>query len=68
MIDESHIPVWYGIRNQQVELMMMDDCGDPIWQGALDSLRYVEQVLTDLGVTVTPYPVPVKPSERKRHG
>ena len=68
VIDESHIPVWYGIRNQQVELMMMDDCGDPIWQGALDSLRYVEQVLTDLGVTVTPYPVPVKPSERKRHG
>ncbi len=68
VIDESHTPVWHGIRNQQIELMMRDDCGDPIWQGALDSLRYAEQILADLGETVVPYPTPAKPSERKRHG
>ncbi len=65
VIDESHIPVWYGIREQQIELMMRDDCGDPIWQGALESLRYAEQVLVDIGEKVLPYPAPPKPSERR---
>jgi integrase len=65
VIDESHIPMWYGIRDQQIELMMLDDCGDPIWQGALESLRYAEQILTDLGEKVVPYPAPPKPSERR---
>jgi hypothetical protein len=57
--------MWYGIRDQQLELMMLDDCGDPIWQGALDSMRYAEQILTDLGEKVVPYPAPPKPSERR---
>ncbi|MGA2401725.1 MAG: hypothetical protein ABSG91_08455 [Syntrophobacteraceae bacterium] len=65
VIDESHIPVWHGIRNQQIELMMRDDCGDPIWQGALESLRYAEQILADIGEKVVPYPAPPKPSERR---
>lgn len=68
VIDESHTTVWYGILNQQIELMMREDCGDPIWQGALDSLRYAEQILADLGETVVPYTAPPKPSERRRHG
>ena len=68
VIDEGHIPVWHGIRNQQIELMMRDDCGDPIWQGALEALRYAEQVLVDLGETVVPHPVPPRPSERRQHG
>lgn len=67
VIDESHIPMLHGIRNQQIELMIRDDCGDPIWQGALESLRYAEQVLADLGVKVVPYPAPHKPSERRLH-
>jgi len=65
VIDESHIPMWYGIREQQIELMMLDDCGDPIWQGALESLRYAEQVLADIGEKVVPYPATSKPSERR---
>ena len=67
VIDESHIPMWYGIRDQQIELMMLDDCGDPIWQGALESLRYAEHVLADLGENVVPYPVLPKPSERRKN-
>ncbi len=68
VIDEGHIPVWHGIRNQQIELMMRDDCGDPIWQGALDALRYAEQILVDLGETVVLHPALPRPSERRRHG
>lgn len=68
VIDEGHIPVWHGIRNQQIELMMRDDCGDPIWQGAIDALRYAEQILVDLGETVVPHPAPPRPSERRQHG
>jgi hypothetical protein len=67
VIDESHKPVWYGIRNQQIELMMRDDCGDPIWHGALESLRYAEQVLTDIGEKIVPYPAQLKPSERRQN-
>jgi hypothetical protein len=66
VIDESHIPMWFGIRQQQIELLHLDDCGDPMWQGAFDSLRYAEQVLKDLGKEVEPYPVPPKPSQRRK--
>jgi integrase len=65
VIDESHIPMWHGIRQQQIELLHIDDCGDPMWQGAVDSLRYAEQVLADLGEELEPYPVPPKPSQRR---
>lgn len=65
VIDESHIPMWYGIRDQQIELMMLDDCGDPMWQGALESLRYAEKILADLGEKIVPYQAPSKPSERR---
>ena len=65
IIDESHKPMWYGIRQQQIELLHIDDCGDPMWQGAVDSLRYAEKILNDLGEQVEPYQVPLKPSERR---
>ncbi len=65
VIDESHRPIWSGIRQQQIELLNIDDCGDPMWQGAVDSLRYAEQTLKDLGEEVEPYPVPPKPSQRR---
>jgi hypothetical protein len=67
VIDESHKPVWRGIRQQQIELLHIDDCGDPMWQGAADSLRYAENVLKDLGEAVEPYQIPPKPSERGAH-
>lgn len=67
IIDESHIPVWRGIRQQQIDLLQIDDCGDPMWQGAADSLRYAENVLKDLGDKVAPYLVPPKPSERRKY-
>jgi len=65
VIDESHIPMWFGIRQQQIELLNIDDCGDPMWQGAIDSLRFAEQTLRDLGEKVEPYLVPSKPSQRR---
>lgn len=65
VIDESHVPIWSGIRHQQIDLLNIDDCGDPMWQGAVDSLRYAEQTLKDLGEEVEPYQVPPKPSQRR---
>jgi integrase len=65
VIDESHIPMWYGIRQQQIELLHIDDCGDPMWQGAVESLRYAEQILEDLGEEVDPCLVPPRPSQRR---
>lgn len=65
VIDESHISMWSGIRQQQIELLNIDDCGDPMWQGAVNSLRYAEQTLKDLGKKIDPYPVPPKPSQRR---
>jgi len=67
VIDESHKPMWYGIRQQQIELLHVDDCGDPMWQGAVESLRYAEQTLKSLGEEIEPYLIPPKPSERKTH-
>lgn len=66
VIDQSHIPMWYSIRDQQIELLHVDDCGDPMWQGTVDSLRYAEQVLKDLGEDIETYPIPLQPSERRR--
>jgi hypothetical protein len=57
--------MWYGIRQQQIGLLQIDDCGDPMWQGAVDSLRYSERVLKDLGEELEPYLVPPKPSQRR---
>jgi len=67
IIDESHILYWHGIRQQQIDLMQIDDCGDPMWQGAVDSLRYAENVLKDLGNDLDPYLVPPIPSERRKY-
>ncbi len=66
LIDETHLMVWRGIRNQQIELLRMDDLGDPMWQRAKDHLRYAEQILQELGDEVNPYPVPLKPSEQRK--
>jgi integrase len=67
LIDRTHLQVWLGIRSQQIELLQMDDLGDPMWQRAKDHLLYAEQVLRDLEVVVELYPVPPMPSERNRN-
>ncbi|MEN8131697.1 MAG: hypothetical protein ABFS45_16215, partial [Pseudomonadota bacterium] len=65
LIDDTHLMVWRGIRNQQIELLEMDDLGDPMWQRAKEHLRYAEQILGDLNDPVEAYPIPPKPSERR---
>jgi hypothetical protein len=65
VIDESHKTYWCGIRAQQIELLMVDDCGDPMWHQGVEALRYSEKILGDLGEVVEPYPIPPKPSERR---
>lgn len=65
LIDQTHLTVWRGIRRQQIELLQMDDLGDPMWQRAKDHLRYAEQILGELNEEVEPYPIPLKPSERR---
>ncbi len=66
LIDDTFIPVWRGIRQQQIDVLSMDDIGDPMWQRAVDHLDYAEQVLADLGTPVNAYPRPPKPSERRK--
>jgi integrase len=65
VIDESNIPFWHGVRLQQIELLHIDDCGDPMWLGAVESLCYAEETLKRLGVEVDPYQAPAKPSVRR---
>ncbi|KHT63849.1 hypothetical protein RJ45_09595 [Photobacterium gaetbulicola] len=66
LIDDTYIPVWRGIRQQQIDVLEMDDIGDPMWQRAIDHLDYAEQVLAGLGASVDAYARPPKPSERRK--
>jgi hypothetical protein len=45
VIDDSHIPIWQGIRAQQQELLTLDDIGPGGRQKARDALARVEEVL-----------------------
>lgn len=65
-IDETHLHAWRTIRQQQIELLAMDDLGDPMWKRAVDDLRYAEKILTDLGDEFEPHPTPSMPSERRK--
>jgi integrase len=65
LIDETHLMVWRGIRGQQIELLQMDDLGDPMWERAKNHLRYAEEILQELGEEVEAYPVLPMPSERR---
>jgi len=62
IIDRTHLPVWRGIRYQQIELLQMDDLGDPMWQRAKNHLIYAEKILRELGEEVESYPIPPMPS------
>ena len=63
VIDKTHLLVWRGIRYQQIELLGLDDLGDPMWERATSHLRYAEKILNELGDHLEAYPFPSKPSE-----
>ena len=66
MIDDTHIQVWRGIREQQIEVLQCPDLGEPSWQRCADHLREAERVLGELGDTVEPYPIPASPWTQMR--
>lgn len=48
VIDDSHVPIWQGIRAQQQELLALDDIGPGGRQRATDALAKAEDVLQTL--------------------
>jgi hypothetical protein len=48
VIDDSHVPIWQGIRAQQRELLTLDDIGHGGRQRAADALSKAEDVLETL--------------------
>ncbi|MBN3729649.1 integrase [Burkholderia sp. Tr-20390] len=61
VIDDTHLQVWRGIRQQQIEVLQCPDIGAPSWQRCVDHLHEAEKVLSDLGDVVTPYQIPPSP-------
>lgn len=62
VIDQNHLIIWQRIREQQIEVLSWPDLGDPAWERAGKHLREAERVLSELGHTVTPHPLPEPPS------
>ncbi|TDN59001.1 integrase [Paraburkholderia sp. BL10I2N1] len=65
VIDESHIQIWRGIRDQQIEVLNQSDIGIASRQRCIDHLEAAERVLVDLGESIKPHVVPhsAPPSE-----
>lgn len=61
VVDETHLTVWRGIRQQQIEILQCQDLGVSSWQRCVDHLREAEQILADLGDDIAPYTVPPSP-------
>jgi len=61
VVDETHLHVWRGIRQQQIEILQCPDIGGPSWQRCVEHLCGAEKVLSDLGDAITPYQVPRSP-------
>jgi hypothetical protein len=55
VVDETHLQVWKGIREQQIQVLQCEDLGISSRQRCLDHLRASEKVLNDLGESITPY-------------
>lgn len=64
VIDSTHVDIWKGIRQQQIDVLECPDLGVPSRQRCLDHLRKAERVLADLGAEVPPF----KPSLKVRGG
>lgn len=54
VIDATHIEIWKGIREQQVDVLNCSDLGEPSKQRCIDHLRAAEQVLSELGADIPP--------------
>ena len=54
VIDSTHVEIWKGIRQQQIDVLRCPDLGIPSRQRCLDHLRKAERVLADLGAETSP--------------
>ncbi|RDJ98469.1 tyrosine-type recombinase/integrase [Paraburkholderia lacunae] len=54
VIDSTHVEIWKGIRQQQIDVLGCPDLGIPSRQRCLDHLRKAERVLADLGAETSP--------------
>jgi hypothetical protein len=66
VIDHTHLQVWRGIREQQIEVLQCPDLGEPSWQRCVDHVREAEKILVELGDTVEPYAIPARPYAQVR--
>ncbi len=60
VIDSTHIEIWKGIRQQQIDVLQCSDLGRPSRERSVDHLRKAERVLADLGAEVPPFKLPKK--------
>ncbi|MEM5300194.1 integrase [Burkholderia sp. JPY481] len=60
VIDSTHVEIWKGIRQQQIDVLRCADLGLPSRQRCLDHLRRAERVLADLGADTSPCLPPAK--------
>lgn len=65
VIDDSHIQIWQGIRNQQIEVLSCSDIGMASRQRCIGHLDAAERVLIDLGASIEPHPVADRHSFRE---
>lgn len=65
VIDVSHVQIWRGIRDQQIEVLNQNDIGIASRQRCIDHLEAAERVLVDLGDSIKPHVLPhgATPSE-----
>jgi len=61
VIDDTHIQVWRGIRQQQIDVLLCPDLGESSWQRCVNHLRESEKVLRDLGDNPEPFEIPASP-------
>ncbi|MEN3371967.1 hypothetical protein [Dechloromonas sp. ZS-1] len=61
VVDEPHLQIWRGIRQQQIETLQCHDLGASSWERCVEHLREAERILLDLGDAIQPYPVPPSP-------
>lgn len=61
VVDDTHLQIWRGIRNQQIEALQCPDLGESSWERCAQHLREAERVLCELGDAAQPHPIPSSP-------